>query len=188
MFCAIWYHLYNSKNVKNTHGGVLLVKLQAFSTFSKSNTLPWVFFTLFKLYKWYQIVQRITCYLNLSELIKFYAPWNHKKTGFLMISRGKELVNSPDLWIEIWRWFLIGSSLTEVPIKSSLFVRLSSLSARPSVSLAFFSGIIFSDILHDGRQLEFNFAHILEKGPKMAFNRVFGFFEKFCHYFFLELN
>ena len=31
---AIWYHLYNLKNVKNTHGGVLiLVKLQA----------PWVF-------------------------------------------------------------------------------------------------------------------------------------------------
>ena len=28
--CAIWYHLYNFKNVKNTHGGVLiLVKLQA---------------------------------------------------------------------------------------------------------------------------------------------------------------
>ena len=27
---AIWYHLYNLKNVKNTHGGVLiLVKLQA---------------------------------------------------------------------------------------------------------------------------------------------------------------
>ena len=31
MFCAIWYHLYCLKNVKNTHGGVLLlVKLQAF--------------------------------------------------------------------------------------------------------------------------------------------------------------
>ena len=30
MCCAIWYHLYNLKNVKNTHGGVLiLVKLQA---------------------------------------------------------------------------------------------------------------------------------------------------------------
>ena len=28
--CAIWYHLYNFKNVRNTHGGVLiLVKLQA---------------------------------------------------------------------------------------------------------------------------------------------------------------
>ena len=24
MFCAIWYHLYNLKNVKNTYGGVLL--------------------------------------------------------------------------------------------------------------------------------------------------------------------
>ena len=28
--CAIWYHLYNLKNVKNYHGGVLiLAKLQA---------------------------------------------------------------------------------------------------------------------------------------------------------------
>ena len=30
MRCAIWYHLYNFKNMKNTHGGVsILVKLQA---------------------------------------------------------------------------------------------------------------------------------------------------------------
>ena len=30
ILCAIWYYLYNLKNVKNTHGGVLiLVKLQA---------------------------------------------------------------------------------------------------------------------------------------------------------------
>ena len=30
MHCAIWYHLFNLKNVKTTHGGVLLlVKLQA---------------------------------------------------------------------------------------------------------------------------------------------------------------
>ena len=30
MRCTIWYHLYNLKNVKNIHGGVLpLVKLQA---------------------------------------------------------------------------------------------------------------------------------------------------------------
>ena len=29
---VIWYHLYNLKNVKNSHGGLLLlVKLQAFS-------------------------------------------------------------------------------------------------------------------------------------------------------------
>ena len=25
MLCVIWYHLYNFKNVKNTHGGVLLL-------------------------------------------------------------------------------------------------------------------------------------------------------------------
>ena len=47
MRCAIWYHLYNLKNVKNTHGEVLfLAKLQAFSLqlyYTKSNTSPWMF-------------------------------------------------------------------------------------------------------------------------------------------------
>ena len=56
MFCAIWYHLYNLKNVKNTHEGVLLLACN----FTKSNTPPWVFFTFFNLYKWYQIAQYIT--------------------------------------------------------------------------------------------------------------------------------
>ena len=57
MLCAIWYHLYHLKNVKNTLGGVLLlVQLQA----TESNTPLWVFFTFFKLYKWYQIAQCIT--------------------------------------------------------------------------------------------------------------------------------
>ena len=44
MLCAIWHHLYNLKNVKNTHAGVLLLV-----KFTKSNTRPWVFFTFFKL-------------------------------------------------------------------------------------------------------------------------------------------
>ena len=54
--------LYNLKNVKNTHGGLLiLVKLRASAcNFTKINTPPWVFFTFFKLYKWYQIAQRTT--------------------------------------------------------------------------------------------------------------------------------
>ena len=54
--------MYNLKNVNNTHGRVLLlVTLQAKAcNFTKSNTSPWAFFTFFKLYKWYQIAQRIT--------------------------------------------------------------------------------------------------------------------------------
>ena len=62
MLCVIWHHLYSIKNVKNTHGGVLLLaKLQASTrNFTKNNTSPWVFFTFFKLYKWYQIAQRTT--------------------------------------------------------------------------------------------------------------------------------
>ena len=49
---SIWYHLCNLKNVKNTHGGVLiLVKLQASaSNFTKINTPPWLFF-------WFQITE-----------------------------------------------------------------------------------------------------------------------------------
>ena len=61
MRCAIWYHLYDFKNVKNTHGGLLiLVKLQASAcNFTEINTPLWVFFTFFKSYGWYQIAQRI---------------------------------------------------------------------------------------------------------------------------------
>ena len=47
------------KNVKNTHGGVLLLV-------TKSNTPPSGFFTFLKLYKWYQIAQRIT-YLQFQK-------------------------------------------------------------------------------------------------------------------------
>ena len=48
MLSAIWYHFCNLKNVKNSHGRVLLlVKLQALScSFTKSKTSPCVFFTL----------------------------------------------------------------------------------------------------------------------------------------------
>ena len=49
MRCAIWYHLCNLKNIKNTHGSMLLlVKLQALGPRRE-------FFTFFQLYKWYQI-------------------------------------------------------------------------------------------------------------------------------------
>ena len=59
MPCAIWHCLYNLKNVKNTHGGMLLLV-------NKSNTLPWVFLTFFKLHKWYQTAQRTT-YVLLTK-------------------------------------------------------------------------------------------------------------------------
>ena len=51
--CASWYDLYNLKNVKNSHGGVLLlVKLQTeASNLTKSNTPSWLFFMFFKLCK-----------------------------------------------------------------------------------------------------------------------------------------
>ena len=41
MRCAIWYHFYNSKNVKSTNGGVLL--LASAYNFTENNTPPWVF-------------------------------------------------------------------------------------------------------------------------------------------------
>ena len=64
---AIWYHLYNLKNVKNTQRGVLL--LAEACNYTKSNTPPWLFITFFKLYEWYQIAQRITKIRELWSLI-----------------------------------------------------------------------------------------------------------------------
>ena len=59
------------KNVKNTHGGVLLlVKLP------KSNTPPCVFFRFFMLYKWYQIAQRITNNCEWFSMHKKYPYWS----------------------------------------------------------------------------------------------------------------
>ena len=94
--CAIWYHLYNLKNVKSTHGEVLIfVKLQAEASMGV--------FYVFKLYKWYQIAQHITNVwqgpkytsnfhdnfkarkllmnklTHLFPMDPFSAPWKHKK-------------------------------------------------------------------------------------------------------------
>ena len=58
--------------MKNTHEGVLiLVKLQAEAcNFTKINTPPWVFLTFLKLYKWYQIAQRIIYLDNRVQVTK----------------------------------------------------------------------------------------------------------------------
>ena len=69
---------------KNTHEGVLfLVKLQAEAyDFTKSNTPPCVFLTFFKLYKWYQIAQSVSCWLGITSVMSSCAwpyPWNWTK-------------------------------------------------------------------------------------------------------------
>ena len=67
------------KNVKNTHGGELL-------WVTKINASPWVFFTFFKLRKWYQIAESITntyCWIMKTYWIKD-SQW--KKTVCFTIS------------------------------------------------------------------------------------------------------
>ena len=73
MLCAILYYLCNLKNMKNKHGGVLLlVKFQALSwNFTKSNTAPWVFFVFFKLYKCCKIAQRIMYKQSKATFLQF---------------------------------------------------------------------------------------------------------------------
>ena len=68
------------KNVKNTHGGVLLlVKFQVSAcNFIKSNITPWVLFTYFKLCKCYQILQSVS-YLDNSIWMKYFA-WFSRET------------------------------------------------------------------------------------------------------------
>ena len=61
--CAIWYHLCNLTNVKNTLGC-------NFTNLTKSNTPSWVFFTFFK-FKWYQIAERIIYVFQGISLTSF---------------------------------------------------------------------------------------------------------------------
>ena len=83
--CAIWYHLYNSKYVKNNLGGVLLlVKLRASAcNFTKSNTPPWVFFMFFQLYKWYQIAQSVILNYSIHNYL-YYLFWIVFTSSFLI--------------------------------------------------------------------------------------------------------
>ena len=65
--CAIWYHLNNLKTWKAPMEECYLYRsfrLKPASNFTKSNTLPWVLFTFFKLYIYYQVVQRISYVAN----------------------------------------------------------------------------------------------------------------------------
>ena len=104
--CAIWYHLYNLKNVKNTFGLLLiLVKLQASAcNITKINTPPWMFFTFFKLYKWYQIAQHIT-YIRKQVFHKY-----HKKNYRRESKRyPEEVSNSVDNDGNVMRSHICGS-------------------------------------------------------------------------------
>ena len=76
IFCSIWYHEYNFKNVKNTHGGMsLLVTLQVYIT--KSNTPWWVFLIFYLIFR---TVLSFTCLshkflvrINENELFQHVA-------------------------------------------------------------------------------------------------------------------
>ena len=60
---ACWRIYSNSKNAlksQNQQMFLTYVKRCVACNFTKSNTLPWVFFTFLKFYKWYQIAQNIT--------------------------------------------------------------------------------------------------------------------------------
>ena len=60
MRCAIRYHLYNLKNVKNTHGGVNFSKVAGFSLQLKYTLFHGCFSRFLNRKKRYQIAQRIT--------------------------------------------------------------------------------------------------------------------------------
>ena len=86
----------------NTNGEViLLVKLQDTAcNFTKSHTLPWVFFTFFKFYKWYQIAQSVSKYIDSRQntyqrLVSCIFLWNSKKpsTKCLNTSQKKKSQN-----------------------------------------------------------------------------------------------
>ena len=86
--------MHNLKNVKKTPGGVLLlVKLQAEScNFTKSDIPPWVFFTFFKLYEWFQIAQSTTFYGFVLPNFSYY-PFAPMLFDVWSLNKGYKVVN-----------------------------------------------------------------------------------------------
>ena len=84
MRCAIWYHLHNLKNVKNTHrGAVLLVSVIP----------PWVFFTLFIA----QVVPNRAAY----HIWSFFF-WNKLKIGQILYGNSYKWMESKrkNIWLQ----------------------------------------------------------------------------------------
>ena len=92
--CTIWYHLHNLKNVKNTHRRVLLlVKLLAETcNFTKSNTPPLVFLTVFKKRKWHQIVA------HLFEILRVELKFRYIST---LPGKSYENIYHSNLWMQL---------------------------------------------------------------------------------------
>ena len=104
ILCAIWYHLWNSKNVKNAHGGVLLLAkfatlLATFATLLQPATLLKITllqgsfsrFSFFELWEWYQIMQRIT--IDYSILEYDWPSVTEEKKALLTVLFGLQWLN-----------------------------------------------------------------------------------------------
>ena len=101
MLCPIWYHLYNFKHVQNTHNRCVTFSYLT-SNFTKTNTLPWVYLTFFKLHKWCQIAQSITYYYLLFRRTYaiFWQQWR--------------IQSAFDAGIPVWAHRLMKNSLEKI--------------------------------------------------------------------------
>ena len=78
MHCAFWYHLYNLKNMKNTHAGVLLlVKLKA-GTKSRKTSHSYLCDLLFIFNLIFIVIDHktsLTCFLYFFRISHFIFGW-----------------------------------------------------------------------------------------------------------------
>ena len=109
MLCAIWYHLYNIKNKKNTHGGGLhLVKLQAWVLLSVKlqafrKIPPWMFFTFFTLQLYQFSIHTMVLVLRHSfwkQLITLHNICHHDTKEMLL-----KIIDLRPHRIKLFWWF-----------------------------------------------------------------------------------
>ena len=93
MCCAIWYHLYNLKNVKNTHRGVLiLVQLQASVVYE-------IDLGLIGLYFWFltEAIVLLACSITKSDMVCQYFTQSFKILSVMYCHRIIVIVTIRDL-------------------------------------------------------------------------------------------
>ena len=98
MRCAIWYLLYNLKNMKKPEECYFYLSLQvSTSNFTKNNTPPWVLFTFLELYKWYQIAQSVSYYI--SDFINHH-PFSCTQLDPIYVLRYVHFFGLHVLWVD----------------------------------------------------------------------------------------
>ena len=90
---SLWFYWRFWKWSPSRNNGSVLSRIISACNFTKINTPPWMFFTVFKLCKWYQVAQRITIFEEVMLYTLKDKIWIFNLHHFTVIHRFNLYIN-----------------------------------------------------------------------------------------------